>query len=59
MKNIYNFSKNFKKLVHKHIKNRYLSLRHLKKLIKSTIRLNISHKPIRKFLIETKSFIQS
>ena len=51
----YNFSENFKKLVRKHVKNGYLSLRHLKKLIKSTMGLDISHESIRKFLIETDS----
>ena len=51
----YNFSENFKKLVRKHVKNGYLSLRHLKKLIKSTMGLDISHESIRKFLIVTDS----
>ena len=51
----YNFSENFKKIVRKHIKNGYLSLKHLKKLIKSTMELDISHESISKFLIETDS----
>ena len=50
-----NFSVDFKKTLRKHVKNGYLSLRHLKKIIKSSLGINISHESIRQFLITTDS----
>ena len=45
----------FKELVRRHFRNGYISLRHLKKIIKSSLGINISHESIRQFLITTDS----
>ena len=51
----HNYSENFKKLIRRHVKDGYLSLRHLKKIIKASLGLDISHESIRKFLATTDS----
>lgn len=50
-----NFSVDFKKIVRKHVQDGYLSLRHLKKIIKLSTGVDISHESIRKFLKTTDS----
>lgn len=49
------FSIKFKQIVRKNIKYGYLSLRHIKRLIKLSMDINISHESIRKFLKTTDS----
>ena len=49
------FSIRFKQIVRKNIKYGYLSLRHIKKLIKLSMGVDISHESIRKFLKTTDS----
>lgn len=45
----------FKEVVRRHFRNGYISLRHLKKFIKSSMGVDISHESIRKFLETTDS----
>ena len=49
------FSIKFKKIVRKNIRYNYMSLRQIKRLIKPSMGVNISHESIRKFLKTTDS----
>lgn len=51
----YTFSVRFQELVRKHVRYGYMSLRHIKNLIKLTMDIDISHESIRKFLMTTPS----